>query len=758
MAFTIALEILAIFIVYLSNLNYLDNLKASSIDKINYIRIDQEEQIRQWLLKEQNTSSQISNSSDVKRGIEALNKSKGNEIEVVRVSNNLKSIFGRIIKSNQEIDSMLLFEATGKVIAYADGEAVQKPNSSYEKIQTMIRDSNLYITSKNDDSISSFFYLTIKDNQPVIAFVNPTFDGLGNRFNVLINVKTDQINQLVINNNLKTDTDSYLIGSLNGNPALIFGELQGVVSRESIPTNLVIENALLRQRGAGFYKNYADVNVVGSYSWFAPLNIAIISEVNQDKALSVSNRIFRNMILISTGLVILITFIFYFIVRQRIQTITRISDIALSVSQDNFDARFPTGYNDEIGALGIALNHMLSRFRRFRQQVLDPKDISLNSEIDQYGELLHSFIEITSEGFTFLDTNNLILRINSNFAEIISTSIADSLGVTYEEVFPEKLSEAVRNMQVNSQETYQVKFSIPYQGNYVAFLSNVFRKITNDLDQIHLLGKVIVVYAEHKTDNLIESNKYALVETSLNKDRQELSQKLSMPMISLLGFLKLTKKKLEDTIFPKLASTDIKTLKNIQQIESNLESMIAEGTQLAKSIKEAFCEDEGANKGLQINKRSRFYVDEVLKNIAINAEKLFASKSSKLILENDAPLAVIETDREQFEYIINLLLARLAQNREFRTALVQTKVIDGRATIVIGKVNSLLTRSQVSSVLSNLTYLCQLKGGNSKLTKGMGLLNIQKMLSEYGGNITVEWVDSNRESYKFYVLTFLARS
>lgn len=764
MTFLVSLEILTIFIVYLSNLNYLDNLKVSALDKINYIRIDQEDQIKKWLLKEQNTSFEISNSSEIRLRVESLNNNKGNEIETNRSRQTLKSLFEKNIRSNQKISTMLLFDSKGKVIAYADDLALQKSDSSYEKIQGMIKNSNLYIKGKENSPSIPFFYLTINDNQPYIAFVNPIFDGLGNKFNLLINVKTEQLNQLVISNNLKTETDTYLIGSLNKSSFLVFGEMQGLVSKNNVPENLVIENALSKQTGSGFYKNYAATDVIGSYSWFTPLNITIISEVNQDKSLASSNRVFRNMILISSILVIIVTFIFYFLVKYRMQTITRISEIALSVSQDGFDTRFPTSYHDEIGNLGIALNHMLSRFRRFRQQVLEPKDISINNEIDQSGELLHSFIELTSEGFTFLDSNNLILKINSNFAEIISISIADSLGVSHEEIFPQELSKAIKTMESDSQETYQIKFSIPYQGTYIAFLSNVIRKVATDTNQIHSLGKIIVIYTEDKANNLVKlANKYPLIDIGVTnssiKRKQELSQKLGMPMISLLGFLKLTKKKLEETIFPKLVSTDIKTLKNVQQIEQNLESMIAEGTQLAKSIREAF-QDEEVSQEVQANKllqqESKFSIAKVLENIATKAEELFVSKSGKLILENNLGSAEIKANRDQVEHMINLLLNRVVHNKEFRTALIQAKVVDGRVVIVMGKISSLLTRSQISSTLSKLTSPSHLQAQSAPLTKGMGLLNIQKMLNECGGSIAVQWIDSNRESYKFYVLSFPA--
>ena len=762
--FLIALEIIAVFIVYLANLNYLDSLKTSSLDKINYIRIDQEDQIKRWLFNEQNVSSEISNSSDIRLGIESLNNSKANEFEITKVNNNFKSLFERIINSNQKINSILLFDKEGKFLAYANGGEEKKTDSSDQAIQAMIRDSKLYITDKKANSVNPFFYLTIKDNQPIVAFVNPVFDSSGNRFNVVINVKTEQLNQLVINNNIKTGTDTYLIGSLNGNSFLAFGELQRVIDKENIPANLVIKNALSKQRGSGFYKNYAAMNVIGSYNWFTPLDIAIISEVNQIQALAASDRIFRNMILISTGLVILITLVFYFLVRQKIKAITKMSDIAMSISQDKFEARFPTGKNDEIGTLGISLNHMVSRFRRFRQQFLEPNISILSNESDQNGELLHSFIEITSEGFTFLDSNNLVLKINSNFAEIISNSIADSLGASYEEIFPPELVEAVKNMQFDNQETCQIKFTIPYQGNYIAILANVFGK--SDLVQVQLLGKIIIIYPEHQTNDLIESNMYVPFEKISNniKDngRQDLSQKLSMSMVSLLSFLKLTKKKLEDTIFPKLASTDIKALKNIQQIEQNLESMIADGTQLAKSIKEAFSEDTGANKEAHLNKLaqqdSKFYVAEAMENIVAKAEKLFTSKSSNLILENDIRLVTIEINREQFTYIINLLLSRVAHNKQFRTVLVQAKVVDDHVFVVIGKVSSLLTRSQLTSILNKITNPIRLQGLNRTPTKGMGLSNIQQILDKYSGSIAVEWVDSNRESYKFYVLKFLAFS
>ena len=56
------------------------------------------------------------------------------------------------------------------------------------------------------------------------------------------------------------------------------------------------------------------------------------------------------------------------------------------------------------------------------------------------------------------------------------------------------------------------------------------------------------------------------------------------PLTSVLGFAKITKKRLEEKIFPITDKSDPKTVKTIEQISGNLDVVISEGERLTNLI------------------------------------------------------------------------------------------------------------------------------------------------------------------------------
>ncbi|MBD2178194.1 HAMP domain-containing protein [Pseudanabaena sp. FACHB-1998] len=766
LSFLLLSELTGIFIVYLNKIGYSDNLKKSALNQSLSLKSEREASLYKWILENQNESSTVSNSNNFRQKLVSLTKSKNDNLDYAKTIKDIKDILDSNIIKSSKIDSIYVIDSLGKVIVSAENELdTKRKEDGKTRIDSFdnplntsksIKESEqqLYRKSSRDNSRVNYFYVSFKDNRPIIVFVNPIFDELGNRAaNVLINVKIEEINKiLAIPSNVNLKAEAYLIGQLNNKPIVVAGDLSEFQENNETLNSLGIDNALKGQSGSSNYKNYGASEVIGSYGWIKDLNVALIVELNQQVALSPANRLFRDMSLIVTGLVILMTAICYAIIRYRFQSIVEITDVAVAIADGNLEARFPNSQKDEIGALAIAFNHMLDRLKTLNQEVVESGE-SVSQQINQSSEILQHFIEHTGEGFALLDGNDLVLQINSNLAEILSISIADAMGASYKDVFPIEIANLISSMRAQKQNIYLSEFSIPYQSTYKAVVSNIPHR--NNQEQSHSLGTIIVVSELDKQGVKTSFLEKDILATRLDSNiSKEVSIKIRTPITSLLGFLKLTHKKFQDSVFANLPSMDSKTQRTIRQISSNFEIMISEGTQVARSIGEMFPE-EGKN-GLDTESNqntNQFLISELLNQVKQETETIFQKNNSKLIVNVDNDSSLVEGNHEEILYILISLFNRVASFNEFRLAICHSRLVDRQVVITIGKVNSSLSPEHLLSIVSNLYILIGKNSQTKELTKGMGLTALQKILQRYSGNISVEWFTSNRDRYRFYVVT-----
>ena len=759
--FLILSELTAISIVYITSRNYLNSSKASAFYQINSSRLEKELQLQKWLADEQNKSLNIVNSPDVRQKISSIVKSKASGTDYVKTSTELTSKLKEFIDKDSNVESIFILDNADKILMSVDNKLknISKvSNQDINQFSDLLKKTENTSTSNANSSKynkNSYFYLAIREDKPIVVFVNPIFDEFGNRLtNVLVNLNFDQIDKVFISeSNSEINNETYLIGTLDNKPYLVSGKSQESQDENRLLGSVGIQNALKGQQGTREYQNHFGQNVFGSYKWIENLNIALISEANQKTALASADRLFSNMALIATGIVLLMTSICYALVRYRIQSILEITDVAISVAYGNLEARFPTNQKDEIGALAIAFNNMLNRFKYLNQQVEETNHV-FSRQFDQSTELFQNFIELTNEGFAFIDRNNLILQINSTLAEILSISVSEAIGSVYVDLFPIEISDLIKSMQSHSHESSVIEFSVPYQNTYKATVSNIFYKATNNSEQEQFLGKIIVVCESIKptlqSHNLLN---HTITEIDISK---QISHKLRKPMTSLLSFLKFTQKKLENTVFSQLNSTDDKTQHTIRQISNNLEMMISEGTEIAKSIGDIFQDEISNNNSLPndlLENSATFIVSELLEQVNLEVASLFQQKSNKLIFDIDINSAETEGNYEEIKYVLVNLLTRIANFNEFKVGIFRAKIVNNQAVCVIGKLNSLLTNDQMSSIVNKLYDLVDKSGHRTIPSRGTGLSILQGILEKCDGSISVEWVDSIRERYKFYILT-----
>ena len=610
-------------------------------------------------------------------------------------------------------------------------------------------------------------FLAIKNGKPIIVFVNPIFDEFGiASTNILVSMKFEQVIEFPSAENGVVNT--YLISKFQNKNLIISKEFQGIKADNELVNNLGADLVLkspnqTSDQNKTEYKNYMGEFVFGSYDLIENLNVALVSEIKQETVSKPVNQFLYNMVLTSTGLVLFMTAICYLIVRQRMLSVFAMTDVALAIAEGNIDSRFPAKQQDEIGALAIAFNNMLSRFKYLNSQFIESQYV-FSQQVNQSDEILQNFMDSTNEGVAFLDRNNLVSQINLNLAEILSISIPDATGANYDNVFPEEICHLIDSIRWKHQEIAVTEFSIPYQDVYKARVSNIFCEGASG--KMQFLGMIVVVWQATSpilSGHSLNESSYNSYDIETNNNygttaiRNEISASLRTPMTSLLGFLKLTKGKLDGVIFPKLNIGDDESQRTVRQINNNFEVMITESTQIAMVIENII--DGQTSNPEQIDdsetKVEKVLITDILNQVNLETLPLFKEKDSRLIFDIvESSRAAIECDREEIAYVFTNLLTRISNFlNPSRIAVCHARLINGRIAITIGEVNALLSHKQILTIVSDVYNLIGAVENTPQPSREMGLAKVQEVLQKYNGTVSLEQVDSLRNRSKFYIVT-----
>ncbi len=159
------------------------------------------------------------------------------------------------------------------------------------------------------------------------------------------------------------------------------------------------------------------------------------------------------------------------------------------------------------------------------------------------------------------------------------------------------------------------------------------------------------------------------------------SHELRTPLTSVLGFAKITKKRLEEKIFPITDKSDPKTVKTIEQISGNLNVVISEGERLTNLINDVLDLAKIEAGKMEWNMEPVRIQDVVERAIAATSS-LFDQKNLKLDRKIGTDLPDVSGDRDKLiQVVVNLLSNAVKFTNE---GAVTCSVFQKQGNIVVG--------------------------------------------------------------------------
>jgi signal transduction histidine kinase len=172
-----------------------------------------------------------------------------------------------------------------------------------------------------------------------------------------------------------------------------------------------IDQAIKQQSGFGLYNNYAGIPVVGVYWWLPSQNLALIAEINQDKAFAPADRLAINILILgflSSGILLIAIYLFS---RQITRPILAINATAARLAEGELNQTAPIMTEDEVGVLAQTFNKMAKQLE------------SSFHKLGEYSQTLEQKVEERTQ-----ELSQTLAHLQTTQAELIQSEKMAALG------------------------------------------------------------------------------------------------------------------------------------------------------------------------------------------------------------------------------------------------------------------------------------------------------------------------------------------
>ena len=231
------------------------------------------------------------------------------------------------------------------------------------------------------------------------------------------------------------------------------------------------------------------------------------------------------------------------------------------------------------------------------------------------------------DGLVVIDMRGTITNYNPNLAKMFGLDMEGLKGQNYRDVFSFEMAESIARARYTQGSAFMTEVDLQHDRTGNAASSAIVIENTvddaNDLSNT-VLGTVTLV-RDITREKEVDQMKTDFIST--------VSHELRTPLTSVLGFTKIIKKRLTETILPQVTSDEKKVNRAISQVENNLDIIILEGERLTSLINDVLdiAKMEAGRVDWNMQPTS---ISELMERALVSTASLFEEKPSiKLIKE-----------------------------------------------------------------------------------------------------------------------------
>lgn len=555
--------------------------------------------------------------------------------------------------------------------------------------------------------------------------------GLGQTAETYLVGKSSPDNVFISRSDKRTETEEAPdSNATNAASNAVVAESEGIdrVVREKNPAGL-----------QGLTRNYDGVRVLGVYRWLTKANLAIVVEIEQEEAFLPARRLAREILQIGLSLSGLLLVAVYLLSRRITQPVLAIADSAIKIADGNLDIRVPVITGDEIGILSQAFNKMTEYLKQSNEQLsdanrnLEARVTAATADLQDTLAYLASVINNMADGLLVTDVDGKITEYNAALLKMFDLQAADMQIKNPEKVLSPELTRLIAESQQKHHQVLTVE--VPLADGRVAKASAtaILKDAPDDGDpttdetNADYIGTVILLQDITK-EKEVDQMKTDFIST--------VSHELRTPLTSVLGFAKVIKKKLQESVLPLVQTDDKKVQRTVRQVNENIDIIVSEGERLTNLINDLL--DIAKMEAGRVDWNMQpMQVNELIARAITATSSLFEQKQLTLEQDLEADLPEVEGDRDRLLQVVINLLSNAVKFTDEGSVICRTRADQQCVTVSIVDNGIGIAEDDQPKVFEKFKQVGDTLTDKPKGT-GLGLPICKQIVEHHGGTIWVE--------------------
>lgn len=421
---------------YIAYIRSTEALKKSVFDRLSVVTAFKGDELSRWVDEQRLNVVFLAGLSEVRNAAQTLMSREKTDDAYRAAYTDLARCLRDVLANKSDLQEIFVLTDVG-------GQVVISTDPAQEG-QYRVRD--IYFTQGRLGPYVQSVYASPITLKPTLTIATPLLDAAGRKLGVLaVHMNLNQMDRIIMQHaGLGASGETYLVDSSN---VFVSAERFGRLEYPRGVHTEGIDSAIQGRDGAGLYRNYAGVPVIGMYRWLKDQQMALMVEMSQEEAFGPARRLAWTILLAGFFSACLLTVGMYWLARQITRPVLAIADTAARVSGGDMSAEAPVMTEDEVGVLARAFNEMTHRLRLLYEGLknkvaeLERADGELRKYQEQLEDLveqrtrelqetlreMEAIVENSLVGIMLL-LNRVAVKVNRRAAEILNYSPGEMIG------------------------------------------------------------------------------------------------------------------------------------------------------------------------------------------------------------------------------------------------------------------------------------------------------------------------------------------
>ena len=334
-------------------------IKESLLERLTLTATLKEDELNRWVEDQREEMLAIINLPDVEASVERLVKQNADAATLRATEQYIRELMTAIVQRHSSLNEILVLSPGGRVVFSTQPDA----EGNFE---ALVQYS--YVPLNPEASFHPNFYLSPNTQKARMSFAIPLRDASNGSVGILaMHLNLERIDAIIRKRTGLGETgETYLIGNQGSSLASYSFFLSGN-GHEDFTDGVRsegIDRAMAGFNGAGVYRNYRGVPVVGVYRWLESRDLALVAEISAWEAFAPARKLAQTIAFTGFGLAGLLAIAVYWGARRIAGPVLAITGAAERVVAGDLSAQAPVLAQNEIGSLARAFNQMTRQLQR----------------------------------------------------------------------------------------------------------------------------------------------------------------------------------------------------------------------------------------------------------------------------------------------------------------------------------------------------------------------------------------------------------